>query len=57
MANNWQKWKSTILTCPCHKIYRKETVEKFQLYFENCDFYEHVKFGAISWKIDLSKTA
>ena len=25
-AHNWQKWKSTFLTCPCHKIYRVEAV-------------------------------
>ena len=25
-AHNWQKWKSTFLTCPCHKIYREEAV-------------------------------
>ena len=23
---NWQKWKSTFLTCPCHEIYRGEAV-------------------------------
>ena len=26
MAHNWQKGKSVFLTCPCHKIYRDETV-------------------------------
>ena len=25
-ARNWQKWKSTLLTCPCRKIYRVEAV-------------------------------
>ena len=25
-AHNWQKWKRVFLTCPCHKIYRDETV-------------------------------
>ena len=25
-AHNWQKCKSTFLTCPCHKIYRAEAV-------------------------------
>ena len=25
-AHNWQKWKSRLLTCPCHKIYRVEAV-------------------------------
>ena len=25
-AHNWQKWKSTFLTCHCHKISRVETV-------------------------------
>ena len=24
MAYNWQKWKSTFLTCHCHEIYREE---------------------------------
>ena len=24
MTQNWQKWKSTFLTCPCYKIYRVE---------------------------------
>ena len=26
MAHNWQKWKRVFLTCPCHEIYRVETV-------------------------------
>ena len=25
-AHSWQKWKSTFLTCQCHKIYREEAV-------------------------------
>ena len=25
-AHNWQKWESTFLTCPCHKICREEAV-------------------------------
>ena len=25
-AHNWQKWRSTLLTCPCHNIYRKEAL-------------------------------
>ena len=25
-AHNWQKWKRVFLTCPCHKIYRVESV-------------------------------
>ena len=25
-AHNWQKWKSTYLTCPCHEMYRVEAV-------------------------------
>ena len=25
-AHNWQKWKCTFLTSPCHKIYREEAV-------------------------------
>ena len=55
MAHNWQKWKSTFLTCPCHKIYRVEAVgpKKFQLYFKNYHYCENVKFGAILWKFDI----
>ena len=26
MAHNWQKWKRVFLTCPCHEIYRDESV-------------------------------
>ena len=25
-AHNWQKWKSTFLTCPCRKIYKEEAI-------------------------------
>ena len=25
-GGNWQKWKRVFLTCPCHEIYRNETV-------------------------------
>ena len=25
-THNWQKWKSTFLTCPCHKIYSEQAV-------------------------------
>ena len=25
-AHNWQKWKSTFLTCHCHEIYSEEAV-------------------------------
>ena len=25
-THNWQKWKRVFLTCPCHDIYRYETV-------------------------------
>ena len=58
-AHNWQKWKSIILTCPCHKIYREilkvEVVglKSSNYTFKNYDFCEYVKFGAISWKIDI----
>ena len=54
-AHNWQKWKNRFLTCPCHKIYREEAVglKKFQLYFKNYNFYQYVKFGAISRKFDI----
>ena len=51
-AHNWQKWKSTFLTCSCYKIYREEAVgqkkkKKIQLYLKNYDFCENVKFWAI----------
>ena len=54
-AHNWQKWKSRFLTCHCHEIYREEAVglKSFQLCFENYNFCEYVKFGAISWKFDI----
>ena len=25
-AHNWKKMKGTLLTCPCHKLYRVEAV-------------------------------
>ena len=31
-VHNWQKWKSRFLTCPCHKIYRKEVGLKSSKY-------------------------
>ena len=54
-AHNWQKWKSTFLTCHCHEIYREEAVgqKKFQLYLKNYDFCENVKCGTILLKIDI----
>ena len=52
---NWQKLKSIFLTCPCHKIHRVEAVglKSSNYTFKNDDFCEYVKFGAISWKIDI----
>ena len=54
-AHNWQKWKRVFLTCPCHEIYREEEgwSKKLQIYLKNYDFGGNVKFGAISWKIDI----
>ena len=52
-THNWQKWKRVFLTCPCHEIYRDEVVGLKQIYFKNYDFFENVKFGAISWKFDI----
>ena len=53
-AHNWQKCKSTFLTCHCHEIYREAVgLKKFQLYLKNNNFCEYVKFGAISLKIDI----
>ena len=54
-AHNWQKWKSTFLTCPCHEIYRVEAVglQNSNYTFKNYDFCEYVKFGAISWNFDI----
>ena len=46
--------KSRFLTSPCHKIWSRSSLsKKFQLYFKNYDFNEYVKFGAISWKLDI----
>ena len=54
MRINWQKCKSTFLTCHCHEIYREAVgLKKFQLYLKNNNFCEYVKFGAISLKIDI----
>ena len=54
-AHNWQKWKSTFLTCPCHEIYRVETVgqKKSNYTLKITIICEYVKFGAILWKIDI----
>ena len=60
MGHNWQKWKSTSLTCHCHKIYRVETVglKKSNNTFQITIFVSLWNFGAISWKFDiLSMTA
>ena len=60
MAHNWQKWKSTFPTCPCHRIYRVEAVglKSSNYTFKNYDFCENVKFGAILWKMAIvSKTS
>ena len=40
MAHNWQKWRSTFLTCACHEIYRDEGVglKKSQLYLKTMIF-------------------
>ena len=49
-AHNWQKWKSTFLTCHCHGIHREETVglKVPIILLKNYDFCEYLKFGAIS---------
>ena len=53
-AHNWQKWKSTLLTCHCHEIYREEAVGlKSSNYTKKYDFCEYVKFEAISLKNDI----
>ena len=54
-AHNWQKWKTVLLTCPCHDMYRDEAVDlkKMQIYLKNYDFCEYLEFGAISWKFDF----
>ena len=46
---NVQNEKSTLLTCPCYKIYRVEAVDlkKFQMYLKNYDFRENVKLRTI----------
>ena len=54
-THNWQKWKSTFLTCRCYKIYRVEAVDlKSSNYtLEIMIFCENVKFGGILWKFDI----
>ena len=54
-AHNWQKWKRTIVTCPCHKIYREGTIalKTCNYILKNYDFCEYVKLREISWKIDI----
>ena len=51
-----ENWKGTLFTCPCHKIYRAGAVGLspfiYRPTFKNYDFWECVKFGAISWKFD-----
>ena len=55
-THNWQNWK-VLLSCYCHEIYM---VEVFGLRNSNhtwkiaiAFFSEFVKFGTISWKIDI----
>ena len=55
-AHNWQKCKSTFLTCHCHEIYREAVgLKKVPIIYlkNNYIFCEYVKFGAISLKIDI----
>ena len=54
-AHNGQHWKSTFLTCHCHKISRVEAVglKKSNFTLKNYNFCEYVKFGVILWKIDM----
>ena len=58
MAHNWQKLKIVFFACPCHKIYRVEAVKSKNVQY--CYTWKiimfannYVKFGAISWKIDI----
>ena len=53
--HNWQKWKRVFLTCLCHKMFRVEAVglKSSNYTWKIMIFGEHVKFGAISWKIDI----
>ena len=54
-AHNWQKWKSTFLTCHCHEIYREEAVglKSSNYTWKIMIFCENVKCGAISLKIGI----
>ena len=55
-AHNWQKWKSIYIphmSLPLNLQGRSGWSKKFQLYFQNYEFCENVKFGAISLKIDI----
>ena len=54
-AHNWQKWKSTFLTCHCHEIYREEAagIKSSNFSWKIMIFCKYVKIGAISLKIDI----
>ena len=51
MVHNWQKWKGISL----HKIYRVEAINLaiFIYTWKIAIFVNMMKFGAISWKIDI----
>ena len=48
-----EKVHSSHVTAIKFKGMKRGWSKKFQLYYENYDFYENVKFGAISLKIDI----
>ena len=51
-TNCWQKATLKVSLFSCFEKFRNIQY-KFQLYFKNFDFYEYVKFGAISLRIDI----
>ena len=54
-AHNWQNWKRVFLPCYWYEIYRVEAcgLKNSNYAWQNYDCCEYVKFGAISWKMDI----
>ena len=47
------KIEKEFLSCYWNLYGRSSWSKKFKLYFKNCNFCEYLKFGAISWKINI----
>ena len=54
-ADNWQKWKSTLLIRHCNEFYREEAIglKRSNYTLKVMIFVNNMKFGAISLKIDF----